>query len=256
VTTHLNFSVVLKQTAPPTADQLKRAFRSFSNLTDADATRLASTAHGILMKRLNNDAARALQLALQSEGVATNVVSEAEFPVLSPAKFIRRLELSPTALTIFDPLGREMPVEWRHISMIAAGAVRHFEVNKTRSERTEIGFSPMRGLHARVVEDVHRRVQADRRLVLEILLFGGSMRFETEAAQFLFKPLLDDPKMPIEAKFGWLVRQLCERAPHAAVNRGAFALREGDTELPEYASRQSLTDEILWLLWRVGQRDR
>ena len=43
------FAVLQKDSTSPTAEQLKRAFRSFSNLTDADAVRLAVGAHGIVV---------------------------------------------------------------------------------------------------------------------------------------------------------------------------------------------------------------
>jgi len=62
----IQFALLQKEAIGPTADQLKRAFKAFSNLTDADAVRLAAGARGILMKHLGQDAARALQSAFQA----------------------------------------------------------------------------------------------------------------------------------------------------------------------------------------------
>lgn len=251
-----SYAVLLQQADPPTADQLKRAFRAFSNLTDADATRLACCACGILMKHLGWDASRALQLALQAEGVATAIVAAVDLPQLAPARFIRRLDLAPATLTIYDPLGRAIPIDWRHVLMIVAGAVRHFETTRTREERIELRFSPVRGLHPQTVGEVRHKVEADVRLVLEILLAGAVVRFETEAGQFLFKPLIDAPALSIEDKFNWLVRELCARAPHAVLNRGARGIRSGHAPPVGYVNRQALADETVWLLWHLNKQKR
>ena len=40
----IQFALLQKEAIGPTADQLKRAFKAFSNLTDADAVRLAAGA--------------------------------------------------------------------------------------------------------------------------------------------------------------------------------------------------------------------
>src|SRR5205814_1514814 len=96
------FAVLQKDSASPTADQLKRAFKSFHTLTDADAVRLSVTAQGILMKSLDSDAARAFQKALQAEGVATAVVPENDLPRLPEGRSLQRLEPSPQAFTVFD----------------------------------------------------------------------------------------------------------------------------------------------------------
>ena len=120
------FAVLQNTEANPSAEQLKRAFRSFYNLTDADAVRLAVGGHGILLRQANRDAARAFQADLQAEGVAATVVSEPNLPSLPPGISLHRLQMTPEAMIIYDVLGRPKPVSWPRLGLIAAAAVRHF----------------------------------------------------------------------------------------------------------------------------------
>jgi hypothetical protein len=247
------FAILLKDSPVVDPEALKRAFRSLSNLTDADATRIAVQTRGILVKRQTWDAARGLQLALQSEGIATAIVDEQVLPRLPAPRFIRRLEFTGQTLQILDPIGRTVPVDWNLIQLLAAGIVRHFAVSETRSDQQYVGFSPMRGLHLKTVTDVRHKVEDEAQLVLDIVMANGAMRFQTEAAQFLFKPLIDDEQLPLPDKFAWLVRELCERAPGALPNRGAFECRAGGRCTAAYPSKVALADESVWLLWRLAE---
>jgi len=250
------FAVLQKDLSSPTADQLKRAFRSFSNLTDADAVRLAVGAHGILMRHENRDAARAFQQALQTEGIATAVVSEDDLPKLPEVKVLNRLELSPQALLIFDLLGHRTAIPWQDVALLAAGAVGDIEVSRTNTERTVLRFSPVFGVWPKKVTDSRGKVSADNQLVLEILLTGTAVRYHIEAARFPFKYVIDQPEFSTTEKFIWLVREFCRYATAATLNGGARWLRAGHERVPGYVNRQALTDEIIWLLWYNDARNR
>ena len=249
------FAVLQKDVSSPTAEQLKRAFRSFSNLTDADAVRLAVGAHGILMRHENYDAARALHLALQAEGVSTALVSEDDLPKLPEAKALHRLELSPRALVVFDLLGRPASIPWPEVALLAAAAVGDIEVSRTQTERTVLRFNPVFGVWPKKVTDSRRKVAADTQLVLEILLAGTATRYQIEAARFPFKYVLDQPELSTAEKYIWLVREFCRHATAATLNGGARWLRAGHERVPGYVNRQALTDEIIWLLWHNDVRN-
>src|SRR6266568_5168423 len=109
----------------PAADQLKRAFKALKTLTEADAIKLAREACGILMKNLSLTDARVLQSAFQGEGVPTDLLDATQLPKLPDAKFVRRVEIQPQALGVFDPLGRTVPLPWQHLTLVSAGTVRH-----------------------------------------------------------------------------------------------------------------------------------
>lgn len=250
------FAVVQKDLSSPTAEQLKRAFRSFSTLTDADAVRLAVGSHGILMRHENRDAARAFQLALQAEGIATALVSEDDLPKLPEGKVLHRLELSPQALVVFDLLGRSTSIPWPEVALIGAGAVGDIEVSRTNTERTVFRFSPVFGVWPKKVADSRSKVAADTQLVLEILLTGKATRYQIEAARFPFKYVIDQPELSTAEKFIWLVCEFCRHATAATLNGGARWLRAGNERVPGYVNRQALTDEIIWLLWHNDTRNR
>jgi hypothetical protein len=250
------FAVLQKDLSSPTAEQLKRAFRSFSTLTDADAVRLAVGAHGILMRHENHDAARAFQAALQAEGVATALVSENDLPTLPESKALHRLELSSEALLIFDLLGQATRIPWADIALLAAGAVGDVEVTRTKTERTVFRFSPLLGVWPKKITETRQKVAADSHLVLEILLTGMKTRYQIEAARFPFKHVIDQPELSITEKYIWVVREFCRRATAATLNGGARWLRAGHQRVPGYLNRQALTDEIIWLLWYQDTRKR
>jgi len=239
-----------------TAEQLKRAFQSFSNLTDADAVRLAVGAHGILFRHENRDAARAFQSALQAEDVATVVVAEDELPSLPEAKVLQRLELSPKALRIFDLLGRPTSIPWTEIVLLAAGAVGDIEVSQTTIERTVLRLNPVFSVWPKKVTESRRKVTADSHFIMEIFLAGMKSRYQIEAARFPFGHLIDQPGLSTADKFIWLVKEFCRHATAATLNGGVRWLRAGNERVPSYVNRQALTDEIIWLLWYSDARYR
>lgn len=243
------FAVLLNAITRPPVEQLKHAFRTFQNLTDADAIRLAAGAHGVLLRHASRDAARAFQSALQAAGIAATVVSEANLPALPPGIALHRLQFLTEALIIFDQLGRAKPMPWPRLGLIAAADVRHFELTKMHAERD--------GTKARPWEngagEVAHKVASDSQLVLELMLADGSTRFQIAATEFPFKYVINRPRLSTEAKFVWLVREICRRAPGALLNHGAQALRDGAESVPEYMNPQMLADEMVWLLWHATQ---
>ena len=238
----------------PSADQLKRAFKSLKALTDADAVKLANDACGILIKNLSSDDAGLLQRALKSEGVTTEIVDAGDLPRLPDAKFVRRMECQSESLVIYDPIGRAVPVPWQHLILIYAGTVRHFDMTATRTEKKVATFDPIRGARTKVVTEVRHKVEDDSALLIDIFLTGGAIRFQTEAAAFQFKFCFDRPELNLARKAGLLVQMLADHAPQAGLNRGAKALRDGLPENAVYASKAALFDESTWLMWRMARR--
>jgi len=249
------YCLVQADSVAPTADQLKRAFKSLKTLTEADAIKLAREACGILKKNLSLTDARVLQRALQGEGVPTHLLDATQLPKLPDAKFVRRVEIQPQALAIFDPLGRIVPLPWQHLTLVAAGTVRHFGVSATRTEVTVNTFDPIRGLRTKVVTDLRHKIEDDAKLMLDIFLTVGVMRFQIEAESFQFKYCFDRPDLNLPQKLGLLIQMLAEHAPHAVMNRGAAALRDGHPENAAYASKMALFDESTWLLWRMAKKN-
>jgi hypothetical protein len=105
----------------------------------------------------------------------------------------------------------------------------------------------------KTVESV-RKVEAEAQLILELVLAGGTRRYELDAAHFPFKYAVDRPELSTMEKFVWLVREIGIRATQAVLNRGASDVRNGVQLVRPYPSRQAFTDEMIWLLWNASRR--
>ncbi|MCC6821484.1 MAG: hypothetical protein IT579_12190 [Verrucomicrobia subdivision 3 bacterium] len=244
------YAVLQRNAARPTAEQIRRAFRSFRHLTDADAVRLAANAQGILQRQLSADAARAFHRALQAEGVAAAIVTEGELRLLPPSRSLHRLGLTEAAFEVYDLYGHPTAVAWRELALVAAGAVRHHELNHPRAERPAIALEP--GCGDRPVS----RGETGWQLILELVLSAGAVRYEINADEFPFRYALDRPDLSKVEKFVWLVREICRRAAGAILNRGARDVHEGTELVRGYPHRQMFYDEMTWLLWNAAQTKR
>jgi hypothetical protein len=250
------YAVLQKDDRSPGAEQIRRAFRSFSTLTDADAVRLAANAQGILLRHLSSDEARAFHRALQAEGVAAALVPESELRLLPESTSLHRLTLTERALEVYDLRGQPSPVPWNEIVLVAAGAVRRVEVGLVKTERTNAKPHSTYGDGSKKNTEPVRKVQSELQLILEIVLGGGKTRYEIDAAQFPFKYAVDRPEFSTAQKFVWLVREIGSRAVTAILNRGAGDVRNGIDLVRGYPSRQAFTDEMIWLLWNASRRER
>jgi len=243
------YAVLQRDAGAPQAEQIRRAFRSFSHLTDADAVRLAANAQGILLRHLSADEARAFHRALQAEGVAAAMVAESDLELLPASKALHRVSLTDPALEIYDLRGQPSPLPWNEIVLVAAGAVPHIEIGVQQRESTTVKLHPLWGLWPkRTVESMHK-VEAESQLILEIVLANRAGRYELNAAQFPFKYAVDRPELSTLGKFVWLVREVSRRAGVAILNRGAADVRHGVELIRGYPSRQAFLDEMIWLLW-------
>ena len=248
------YAVLQKDISRPVADQMRRAFRSFNNLTDADAVRLAANAQGVLLRHLSADEARAFHRALVAEGVDAALVAENDLDLLPPGKSLHRLSLTEQALEVYELLGRAKPVSWGDIALVAAGSVRHVEISVTQTERSGVGLHPAFGVWPKKAVQSVRKVESEAQLILELVLINGSARYELDAAQFPFKYAVDRPGLSTREKFVWLVREIANRATRAILNRGATDVRNGVELVRGYPSRQAFTDEMIWLLWKASHQ--
>jgi len=250
------YAVLQKDAARPTAEQIRRAFRSFSHLTDADAVRLAANAQGILLRQLSQDAARAFLHALQDQGVAAAIVAESELQLLPQCKSLHRLALTAAALEVYDLRGQATAVPWGELALVAAGAVRQEEISHSRNDHPTASSQAGFGIWPKRSAELGRKVESSSPLILEIVLTGGAARYEVNADEFPFKYALDRPDLSKLKKFVWLVREISHRAPGAILNRGARDVHEGIELVRGYPNRQVFADEMTWLLWNAAQTKR
>jgi hypothetical protein len=252
-----SFAVLQKERDRPAAEPIRRAFRSFSHLTDADAVRLAANAQGILMRHLSADQARALQRSLLAEGVEATLVREDELRRLLPdGQPLNRIVLERDALMLFDASGRICPVAWDDLSLVAVGAMPHFRIVSTPAQRAGMEFRRMFGVRAKHEAGPRSRLETGSDFVLELIAGHNPARYEIQALEFRFDVAPNCPAASTTEEFIRLARELTQRAPRALLNRGANDVRDGVEFVRGYPSRQAFLDEITWLLWNAARHNR
>jgi hypothetical protein len=243
---------------PPGIDQLKRAFTSVRCLVDSDAHGLANDAFGILVRDLAAEDAHRLQSALKTEGVDTELVPMTLLPKNPPTKFVRRIELGQDSLLIFDPIGRPVPVEWRHLMLIATGTVPS---DRSRGGLDATGRSGTRawnlepfqtGAGRSAGRDSRRETELEP--LLELVLANGVARFSMALdAPALFRCLGTRQTEDLTENLRMLTGEFISRAPQAMPNRGAWFLQQSPPVLFAYPSRNAFFEEITWMLHRAGK---
>lgn len=257
----LRYAVLQKSLQIPPVDGLRRAFASVRCLTAADAPHLARDAFGILVKSLPAEDAFVVQRALQTEGIATELVPEKLLPAIPPTKYVRQVEFGEDSLVIRDPLGRPVPIEYRHLRILAAGEV---ECSRLRRERSAVpGPIANRPLPASLTLDPagwdqNQRARAGmvraRQHVLELILGQGSARFTIEAddnAHLLFQALGDRRTSDFVTNLSLLVRKFSAVAPSLLLNRGAYTLRADPPSSFFYPTQNTFNEELIWILWQA-----
>ncbi|MFN7140252.1 MAG: hypothetical protein ACK4UN_13030 [Limisphaerales bacterium] len=250
----MNYAIVQGSLDIPDVEKLKRAFRSVSTLTDVDAHILANDAFGILVKGKTADQAGRLLQALRAEGIEAEMIPQHLLPQMPATKFVRKLECTPDALILHDPLGRPFPLPWQHIMMLAAGNVKVVEFNRHAMPRQVTRYTANGQAYTTQEVDYNTREEHRFQFLLEIILTRSVLRYSvTVDKPMLFQYLGSQFNPKLEQSFGILVRHLLQFAPQAALNRGAYYFRENASEAFSYPSKNAFHEEIIWLLWKMQQ---
>ena len=248
------YAVLQTDLNPPGHDQLLRAFRTVPGLTPYDASILGNDAFGILVKNFSAEQATALQGALRSEGIETEIVAQSLLPEVPPAKFVQRLECQPDHLLVFDPLGNSFPLEWRHVFLIAAGAVRVSDFVQQQKPRQ---VTRVTGRGHLVQETEYESVTREERnfhLLGEIIIAGAALRYSFTGEKFNFGGLGARRTDSLVGNFSLFLRDLAQFAPHAGLNRGASGLARATPEIFSYPTKNAFHEEIVWMLWQSKKR--
>src|ERR1041384_7850115 len=136
------YAVLQTDLNTPSVEQIARAFPSVPGLVAAGARILGNDAFGMLVKDFSAEQAGALQAALRAEGVETEVVEQSLLPALPPTHFVHRLDCTPEHLLIYDPVGKTFALEWRHIILVAAGAVTLVDFIQERRLKVPVHLTP------------------------------------------------------------------------------------------------------------------
>ena len=251
----MGYTVLQKSAESPTVEQLKRAFGGVPGLLAPDAGKHCKETFGIIVRGFAEARAAALQAGLNAEGIETEVIDDSQLPALPAIKLVRRLECVPEALMIFDPYGRKFSVEWAHVGIIAAGNVRQATFRRERTEKEEVKIKVVHGLipitERKVTVAYNTREAAATVNRAEIVLTRGVAQYSIEAEGFNYTYLGERVTQDVTANFLMLLRDLAKYGPRAALNRGASANLAEPSAFVTYPHKNSLQEEIQWLLWKL-----
>lgn len=250
----LRHAVLQTDLSPPGHDQLLRAFRAVPGLTPYDASILGNDAFGVLVKNFSAEQAAALHSALRSEEIETEIVEQSLLPEMPPANFVQRLECAPEHLLVFDPLGNSFPLEWRHVFLIAAGAVRVSDFVRREVKRPVKRYHGSGHVSEEVESDSVTREEQNVHLLGEILITGAALRYSFRADKFNFGCLGARRTDSLVGNFAGFLRDLAQFAPHAGLNRGASGLARETPEVFSYPTKNAFHEEIVWMLWQIKKR--
>jgi hypothetical protein len=274
----MGYVVLQKGLEAPPIENMKAAFHGVPGLTPADALMMCQHSTGILARGLDQAQAQQIQAGLAAQGIETEIADQGDLPVLPPMRHVTRVECTADALMIFDPLGNKFPLDWRDIMLVAAGRVAVVEFKRVGTpaglpiqETVDNGLgviddllfknSGFRPPGARMVYpgavNYETKEEHHQRWTAEIVIRGGGLRYNLEAEQPLqplFGYLGERRTNDVTENFKLLVQDICQSAPEAALNRGAYYLREGNPLGFVYSGKNVFYDEMTWLLWRLNHQ--
>ena len=233
----------------PTSEQMQTAFRGVTGMAAVDARVLGRNAFGVLAQGLTADQAAAVKGGFTMQNFAVECVDEREVPAMPPIRHVRRVDCTPEALLIYDPIGRPVPLAWKNILLIAAGSVVMAEFDR----KSEDYVVQTRGGPV-IRTKYHDEEKLHERWLLEIIIRGGTLRFSInshEVSGTLFQYLGTRQVQGFAGNFQLLVRDVIQYAPDAAQNRGAASIREQQPKPFQYPNRKAFNEEIIWLLWKL-----
>lgn len=250
----MTYAIVQSSLDIPDVEKLKRAFRAIPTLTSVDAHLLANDAYGILVKGKSAEHAGRLIQSLRAEGIEAEMVPDSLLPAMPQTKFVRKLLCAEKGLLLHDPLGRPFSLPWEHILLIAAGNVKLQEFNRTGIEKRVVRYDMVGNPHSTTETEYSTKETSRFQFLLEIIVTGAVLRYSVTVDKgTLFQSLGEEFNPKLEESFGVLIRQLTQYAPNAALNRGAYYLRENSGQVFAYPTKNAFFEEIIWLLWKLKQ---
>ena len=229
----------------------------------ADAARRVTIGWGIIGERLEEGAALELGEALKAAGVETRVIPEGELPVLPEAQPVAAAGFGPSSVKLFargDPLGEEQA--FGDILVLAAAA---WQKETMRTVKVKEGPTPgqkMATWGLRLATGLPLRIGPKEKEVEKVekskdLVFRIQLLTRQKTAHFLFQIDAEDfnyaclgPKMEYGTygNFRSLLAAFRERAPQAALNRGASVLLASQpVGTMGYDGPRDLERELRWL---------
>ena len=255
------YCLVQSNLDPIQVEILKAAFRAVVELVDNDAKILAADAFGILADGLSAETARTVAGQLAQAGIQVDVVEQGRIPTLPHSHILRRCACLPKVFMATDSLGRDVPLDWSRVVLIAAGIVPLRETKRKIRTRYKVRYAGGVGMGLSLPimyvvpeRDISIRYRREVRGLLDIFVQDEPYRYHIRADKFNYSYLGERQTRNKMENFAQLVRDMVSYAQGAALNRGAVAIRDDGIEATfSYPSRHAFEEETIWLLYKFGQ---
>lgn len=274
-----SYCLVQSNLDPIDPEILKVAFRAVGDLVDNDARILSADAFGILADRLSAKTARTVANELAKAGIPMEIVHQQHIPTLPDPHTMRRGACSPDAFIATDSLGRDAPLNWSQVAMIAVGFVPLREAKRVARTRYKRPLGPLGarismgtglvgvagGLGAAVTagyiqskygapeREISIRYKRESHGLLDIFVDSQPYCYRIRADKFNFAYLGQRQTKNRHENFVELVNDLTTHATVAALNRGAVAIRQDGLDATfAYPTRHAFEEETIWLLYKFG----
>lgn len=244
-------------TPPPPVEALRQAFAEAKTIRPADAPVLARESYGILAEHLPAPEALTISGLLKELGVATEVVNQADIPVLPPPVHTGRVDCLAEGLAVYDALGRQTLINWPEVMVVAAGRVglidlvqqeaKYFPQDQAAAFALGMGVSG----YSRQRRNSRYKETPRGHLLLDLIL-QGSRRYRADASRLNYGYLGPRQKSTAAENFKLLVGDLARLARSASLNRGAEAICMDFA----YPTRQAFERETIWRLWKRAREHR
>ncbi|MBM3848304.1 MAG: hypothetical protein FJ405_18705 [Verrucomicrobia bacterium] len=249
----MNFALVQETLERPSVEALQRAFQMSKIFTSYDAHILSKDAFGILARRLTREQAMQLTHDLARAGITgVRPVEERALPQTPPAKILNKLECHPDCLRIFDAIGRPIDVAWGHLWLVTSGQVMESGFERKSVPIPSWNQAGPDGVPI-VDTEVRVRERLSERMVLDLVLRAGVIRYSLNLELFLFETLGERRTGDLVRDLAELIRDFRSHAPGCWLNQGAESLLKQPAQAVSYPSRSAYIEEMIWTLWRMNQ---
>jgi hypothetical protein len=254
----MTYAILQKRLEPIDFTTVATILVQSGGLVQADATRLARQARGILMENLSEAEARQIGQALVEQGLAVFGVRQTDLPELSHPEPLHNADCRSEGFVTQDQFGHQTRHAWSEIAVIACGRWRETQEKLERVSTSSgaadvamVALVGVPGLALGTSTTIRHRTVESRPLVVDLFLREPPGHYRIDSQHFNYDYLGDRREPGSAANFRLLVNDLLTHATQSRVNDAARAAAAGDLSVVNYAQRQMFENECRWHLYQA-----
>lgn len=232
-------------------EALEAAVMATKTLAKPDCPRLHNDLFGIVVNRLTEADAFAMQAALRARGIETDVVPEAQLPPLPTGKRAQAFHVTPTELRVQEIVATRDLVLPREVFAFAAGGFVTHARPMVRRDLEWVSKPVARGQTRQVVEVVTEMTIADvPEFRVEFYFSQPPYRFQWVLdADSVLRANGEIYRLRDKTRLQRLLGLVASLVPVDRTNRGILRAIAGETFV--YPSVRAFEEETIWSFYRL-----